>query len=637
MPNLDFSSQALPVSDGKLDFSANAVPVTKVGALENAGRQFVAGGGDVLNALDYANQHLNPAAMVQSGLAKLLGSPDANPLPALAKNAQDYGNLAPGEVPANFGADVSGKLARVIPSLAAAVGTGGESSLAGLLSDAVRSVPILGRVLGGVAAGAPTAATLTGIQATNLPSNMSTIDKVKATGKDLALNLGMAGLPIAAGESPLVRALTGGGIGYGASAGTSALSGQPQDQAQNVVGAILGSALGQHSAERPAPAMDPHLASYAAGDMGAPRAPSVPLQLPPGADYTGDFTVGNPRPVVPESSGPVAVTPAGEAFTPPQGLQTMADALAAAPKGKPALPPPTVAVDKAGTAMTTADQHTLATTEPPPQVASMLQALGLTPDVVRAQMAHPGMPRDNTQLNQALDMQSLLHPPALDNHPNAPGNNPTAPLPADNAPTAPKRAQLDTGRVDSWGRPIKVPALDYGRGDTLLHWLAANGGVDAAEMQRQTGLDPAATKDPAVMNPLGKVGMPALRRKGGMSTEQAFERMAQDGWFPGIDPNTPPAVGAQEAADMIHEALNGQKVFHPTEGQDQRIAAQFEEQMQQHQADQANMEGEARAEAAQALKARGIPPADHGQALTLAQLTSRAYDAGADPSQILDA
>lgn len=131
--------------------------------------------------------------------------------------------------------------------------------------------------------------------------------------------------------------------------------------------------------------------------------------------------------------------------------------------------------------------------------------------------------------------------------------------------------------TDSQGRPLREPVLDLSR-DTLLHWLGINGGINLDSLRKSADVDPALTKDAAVMAPFGRVGYPALRRNGGMSVDRALERMQQDGWLQNEDPNAPAKMGNDDAASLIQEALNGHDVFHPTEGSDVRMQREFRDQ-----------------------------------------------------------
>lgn len=316
MADLDFSSQAEPVSTGTLDFSSAAEPVRKVGALENLGRQFTAGGGDVLNAMQ-ALGDLGNKLIPTPGLFSTSGPNDDVTFGTLGKKAQESVALAPNEVPDGMTARITGGAGRMLPSMAAAIGTGGESSLAGLVPDALRTVPYLGRFLTSIGAGAPTAGVLTGEQAANLPDTMSAGDKATTVAKDLGVNLAMAGLPMAVGASPFTRVLTGGALGYGGSAAASAVQGQPQDQANNIVGGMMGALLGQHSAEVPAAPLDPYIARYNAnpGEAAAPVRPEGPALLP-APDFAAQAEPVAPATPAPEATPAAPAVPAPEPFNP---------------------------------------------------------------------------------------------------------------------------------------------------------------------------------------------------------------------------------------------------------------------------------------------------------------------------------
>lgn len=428
---LDFSAGSVPVDTKALDFSAASVPVSKVSAGAMAGRQFVAGGGDLLNALDSIGSMMDPGRAIGDAMLKqqLATTPAAaghaqdlqdtlHPLGAYARAAHDFGDLSDGEMADGLGARVAGNVGRVIPSLAGAIATGGESSLAGALPAAVRSVPVLGRVATAVAGGAPTAASLTGIQASNLPDAMPAGDKAKQVAQDLGINLAMAGLPAAIGKSLLARIASGAGIGYGSSAGISALQGQPQDQAANLAGALMGGVLGQHSAAHTPDVTDPHLDAYMRStpheghgpDLSADSVPVTPLALPAGADFSSDARVIKPSGGPVPSPGPIHVDPTGQAFTPEQGRSELGAAMEAAlnQPARPALPGPVVSVDKAGTAMSSADflakaKAAQAAAEAQGAASQQRTDLGITPDIERTQRG-----RWEAQHAAALDLQARL-------------------------------------------------------------------------------------------------------------------------------------------------------------------------------------------------------------------------------------
>lgn len=169
---------------------------------------------------------------------------EQHPFNTLAKSADDYAAPAPNEATPGIAGRVVQGAAKLLPQVAAVIGTGGEGAISEAATAAARAVPYVGRVLGGIAEGLPTAAKFTGINAANLPDTMTPGEKVAETAKDFATNATMAGLPVAAGRALPTRIATGAAIGAGTSAGLSALSGQPQDAAQNIIGAIQGGAFG---------------------------------------------------------------------------------------------------------------------------------------------------------------------------------------------------------------------------------------------------------------------------------------------------------------------------------------------------------------------------------------------------------
>ena len=105
----DFSASSEPVgasapsASNAPDFSASSIPVSKVGALPLAGRQFVAGGGDLLKAMDL---------LLPNFIRTPLDAAGQNPLTNAGERAQQFGDLAPGEVADGMGAKIAGGLAR---------------------------------------------------------------------------------------------------------------------------------------------------------------------------------------------------------------------------------------------------------------------------------------------------------------------------------------------------------------------------------------------------------------------------------------------------------------------------------------------------------------------------------------------
>lgn len=343
-------------------FGADDPVVHPVGAGESAVRGFVGGGGALLKALGAFESTINPQAWAD----KIIGIPREDVASELGARAEDYANLTPSEIPTDLTARVAGAGARVAPQLAAAIGTGGE---AGVESAAARGVPYLGRLLDALVKGAPTAGSLTAIQGADLPDTLTPGEKAAELGKTAAINLGMAGLPAAVGESPLVRALTGGAIGAGTSAGVTALEGQDQDAAQNIIGALMGTALGAapHGAPLPESIRPEDVDAFlrTAGTEVQPAAPAAAESraLPADAIENGDFNE-IVRAMLPEPARALPVP-------------------AAQPE---ALPAPVVTVDRAGDARTSGSfmDELLAGLND----ARTRAELGITPGTVRAIAAH---------------------------------------------------------------------------------------------------------------------------------------------------------------------------------------------------------------------------------------------------------
>lgn len=202
----------------------------------------------------------------------------------------------------------------------------------------------------------------------------------------------------------------------------------------------------------------------------------------------------------------------------------------------------------------------------------------------------------------------------------------------------PRREYVDTGRRDSRGRPIKEPALDYSR-DTLLHWLAANGGVNFEALRKQAGTDRADVRHLDVSRPFGRIGAPAVRMKGGMDLETLREKMQDDGWLPEDAPNATAQIGINDAIDLVDAAIKGEKVYHPYEGAEERVmrdTADRDREMAEHDAEMAAdreaMTEAERTDAAQAMRDEGIP--NDEESLTLAQWLHAALDSGAPMGDI---
>lgn len=121
------------------------------------------------------------------------------------------------------------------------------------------------------------------------------------------------------------------------------------------IGAILAAALGHGRAPTPVPerlVADPE-----------------PMGLPRGADFTARAEPVRPAPV--DLGGAVHVDTGGTAATPAQGAQSLVDAILARQSGLVALPEPVVTVDRSGRAATTADQNA-ALQQPPADLVDAL-------------------------------------------------------------------------------------------------------------------------------------------------------------------------------------------------------------------------------------------------------------------------
>lgn len=305
------------------------------------------------------------------------------------------------------------------------------------------------------------------------------------------------------------------------------------------------------------------------------------------------------------------------------------------------LPPPTIAVDRAGNAVTNAQAMDAARAAD--AAAQERASLGLTPDVQRARTA---------RIESLLARERAGVGPEPPVPPIPEGRFPEAAAPvAEAAPVEPARKfrpmRAQNGQImrDAKGRPLREPVLDFSR-DHLLHWLAANGGINFKSLRESADVDPALLKDAGVMRPFGRLGDPALRRNGGMTVDQAVERMQEAGWLPQNDPNAPPKVGNDDATSMILDALNGHEITHPVEGVDERLQRRAAE----HYADEARHEAamaEDRAAQTEAERTHDLQAlrehnaqfadADAGEALTVHQWIQRARDAGVPDESIRDA
>lgn len=440
------------------------------------GRQFVAGGGDVMNAVHglaglfnpsipinevMATRQLNDAnlpAAIKQGIADQI-----NPAGAASRGAQQFGNLGPNEQLASPGlGGVGSTVARVVPTLAAAIASGGGG--AAELPAAITSIPVVGRVATGLAGGAVPAATMTGIQASN--QDMSPGDVAKSFG----LNLALAGLPGAVGTTTADRLLTGGAIGVGQNEIAGAINGQKpttqEDIAQGIIGAVLGGAHpgpgGQRTARdqrayqdiidnlnRPQPeAPQPDVATYPVQPAAIGAPPISPLALPappvrPGELPAPSLVAGSDGTVRTTDQQNQVIQQAGSdqasrdariqelqnlglspqlaqlISTDPRSGQPAPAVPARQPLPEvaqqpelPALPAPSIAVSPAGEARTSEQQGQVAQQAIADQQAALdatqqRRDLGMTPDVERAQAMRFGQ---NDQIVKPEELAAAGNP-----------------------------------------------------------------------------------------------------------------------------------------------------------------------------------------------------------------------------------
>ncbi len=255
-------------------FVLDTHPVSNAEAAE---RGFIAGGGTLLNTIGALTSEAFPAP----GENPIQAAHELDPTKgagatatAEGQAAQQFAALKPGET-----LDTSGKismgLGQAVPVLAGALATGGTASAEGLIPGAVKAIPYLGRFASAIGAGAPTATALTTEQIANADNNATPGSLAKEAG----LNLALAGVPGALGDSALVRALTGAGLGAGTTAAGNYVEGRSQDTSQDIVGALVGGALaGGHAPAEPG--MDPFLRNYQEGAADKPIPPQQAAALP---------------------------------------------------------------------------------------------------------------------------------------------------------------------------------------------------------------------------------------------------------------------------------------------------------------------------------------------------------------------
>lgn len=393
---------------------------------------------------------------------------------------------------------------------------------------------------------------------------------------------GAAGLaaPVSVPGNVLVRALTGGalnaGLGLGEQAGEHAIApdvvAAPTAEdalTQGGIGAILAAALGHGAKVKlPEPTLeaDPAFAGLAE--------PAGQTRRPAGA--------ANP--------GPVNVDATGTAYTRPQGANAFAQAVQAgtAPRA-PGLTEPVVAVDAAGNAATTADQHAALQ----PQPAPAPDPLGLTAKLRELIAADPRSAREGAPiLPKALPAPAI----AVDRTGQAMTTADRNALLEQQRTAAEERAALgltpDIQRTQGvrWAkqkqaadaeaeRQARLKELDDviatreaqnkpARGnnakpdetvDDALTFLAKSGGLDRRTFVKE-GLDPAAARAPENRT-RGGASRPLFRAQGsgGMSLDDAARTLWQHGYLPEQDNHAAldlilGGVNQGEPAYSIHRA-----------------------------------------------------------------------------------
>lgn len=657
MADLDFSGSADPISSKNApDFSQNADPVRNVSAGENLGRGFVSGGGDLLNVLSGIGHALNPTdaiaqrLMTQDALNRGLPADQIkaalDPAASLAQDAHDYAALTPTET-TDLSGKVAGGVGRAIPSIAAAIGTGGGASLETALPAAVRSVPVLGRIAGALAGGAPTATVLTGIQGSNLPDNMSDADKAAAIAKAGGVNLALAGLPVAIGGGAVTRAVTGGALGYGTSAASSAIQGQPQDQANNIVGALMGAALGQRPS---APHIDPHLAQYQAS-VDTPFTPVARPELPSPvtpveANQTEPTTQASAQP---ESSPVVSTAQHAAIFK--ADPQTALNAL------------------DHGTLSQLADDAGLDIKKGADKATVVAQLGKLSPEALRDDVL-PGYldaVKANVPNVKPVNQEIVPEAPLVNQSPLAQALSPGQSVAVDSSGTAytPEQGGQELLQALQGGMqrnatpalPSPVTIVDA-QGNAI-----DSGAFTRAIQQRQSAMDQQAQS----VSDRGNLGLtPDIQRTQAprwqqqelanrQSASDVADRQAINDYrqqpelsgqrledMPGEFSDVTPSIeaGRRAHADYADQGDLAQQRTEdmPSEPQwweaGQRAQEDHDTQIGQLQSDRQAMDPEQRQEATEALTGAGIEPHDHEEALATTQLLERAYDAGASSDDV---
>jgi hypothetical protein len=489
-----------------------------------------------------------------------------------------------------------------------------------------------------------------------------------------------AALPASVGASPLVRALTGGLLGTATGTGSQeaqhliapnvVAAPTSEDALVNAgLGSLLGVALGRSPVAPTAAGGEARLSpDPLPASLPSPAAPSE--SLPRGADFRGEFTTkpdNTPPPV-----GTVRVDVAGNAVTPAQGAQTLADAIVAGARPAAALPEPVIAVDRAGRASTTVDQN--AALQAPSQGAS--DTLGLT-DALRALVA-----RDPRAAREGAPIAT----PALPAPAVAVDRAGTAMTSADflaRARQAQSEAEARQAAQQERRRLGITPDIERTQGG---RWKAADAETSAladrmvVDDARRAGMlsDAEHPNAPGNERPLpgkdltlpdDRVLAESMRREigwdqvGGRLLRQVDtggekpEVVGRTPWVgkPGTDGESNfwrmrPEVGGRISEQGAHAALDKFAAGEKLNAKERRFVEyatqtargyelarrRAEDEFAQ---DQRDMDAEQRAAASRSLVKHGaeFQSADDGDAMTLAQWVRRAHDAGVPAEQIIDA
>jgi hypothetical protein len=309
----------------------------------------------------------------------------------------------------------------------------------------------------------------------------------------------------------------------------------------------------------------------------------------------------------------------GEAMnTPPAVQQSLT--------GPKALPAPTFPVDQSGNVQTTADQHAAITSPPVPSPQDLRAALGLTPDVLNAQKKDPRVPfvpmRDPRPSDDFIERAiQAMHGKTPE--PQTEPEDEIATQSNDDSPPwwlAGQHAQQQD-EIARAGQPApKRTDLEPLRAE--IGWDTRGGKLlRAPDEDGQGGHAPVIGRTPWV-------------GKAGPDGESNFWRLRPD-------------QGGKVTETQAHQTLTKYADGQPLTTREQRFIdyakqvkaghdAAYDADLKQHIADQNEMTTAQIVAARQELKEASVPPNDHREALSVSQLTDRAYDAGATTSQVLD-